>query len=158
MATTLDLDEVVPPNEAEAQAAAHAARALARFLRPPKRRSRYIALRPEGGSAEQDSVSVPREAFELFVKILEQMAQGNAVTVVPIHAELTTQEAANLLNVSRPFLVGLLEQGRIPFHRVGTHRRVRFEDLLAYKRQEEQRQEQVLDELAAEAQELDLGY
>ncbi len=158
MATTLDLDEVVPPNEAQAQAAGHAARALARLLTPPRRRSRYIALRPEGGASEQDSVSVPREAFELFVKILEQMAQGNAVTVVPIHAELTTQEAANLLNVSRPFLVGLLEQGKIPFHKVGTHRRIRFEDLLAYKRQEEQRQEQILGELAAEAQKLDLGY
>ncbi|HLM42818.1 MAG TPA: helix-turn-helix domain-containing protein [Myxococcaceae bacterium] len=158
MAATLDLDGVVPPNEAEAEAAAHAARELARLLEPRKRRARYIALRPEGSAAEQESVSVPREAFELFVKILEQMAQGNAVTVVPIHAELTTQEAANLLNVSRPFLIGLLDQGRIPFHKTGTHRRIRFEDLLAYKRREEQRQEQVLSELAAEAQELDLGY
>jgi excisionase family DNA binding protein len=158
MAATLDLDEVVPPNEAEAEAAAQAARALARYLKPAKRRARYVALRPEGAPAEQESIPVPREAFELFVKILEQMAQGHAVTVVPIHAELTTQEAANLLNVSRPFLIGLLDQGRIPFHKVGTHRRIRFEELLAYKRREEQRQEQVLGELAAEAQELDLGY
>ncbi|HYO69178.1 MAG TPA: excisionase family DNA-binding protein [Archangium sp.] len=72
--------------------------------------------------------------------------------------ELTTQQAANLLNVSCPFLVGLLEQGRIPFHKVGAHHRVRFEALLAYKRQEEQRQEQVLSELATEAREHDLGY
>ncbi len=159
MSAVLNLSEVVRPSEAEARQAAHAARALAPFLGRSKRRSPEITVRPEGGgAAEQESISVPREAFELFLKILEQMALGNAVTVVPIHAELTTQEAANLLNVSRPFLIGLLDQGKIPFHKVGTHRRIRFKDLLEYKRQEEQRQEQVLDELAAEAQKLDLGY
>jgi excisionase family DNA binding protein len=155
---TLDLGRVAPPSETEAREAARAAKALSPLLKTSKRRSPHVVLRPEGRAGEQEAVAVPREAFELFVRILEQMAQGNAVTVVPIHAELTTQEAANLLNVSRPFLIGLLDQGKIPFHKVGTHRRIRFEDLLAFKRQEEQRQEQVLSELAAEAQELDLGY
>ena len=75
-----------------------------------------------------------------------------------LDTELTTQEAANLLNVSRPFLIGLLDQGKIPFHKTGTHRRIRFEDLLTYMREEEQRQELVMSELAAEAQKLDLGY
>jgi excisionase family DNA binding protein len=155
---TLDFGRMAAPSEAAAREAARAAQSLARLLKPSKRRSPHIVLHPEGRAGEQEAVAVPREAFELFVKILEQMAQGNAVTVVPIHAELTTQEAANLLNVSRPFLIGLLDQGKIPFHKVGTHRRIRFEALLAFKRQEEQRQEQVLSELAAQAQELELGY
>jgi excisionase family DNA binding protein len=158
MNAALNLNDIEPPSEVEAQQAAHAARALAPLLGPSKLHSPHVTLRSEGGTTEQEAISVPREAFELFLKILEQMALGNAVTVVPIHAELTTQEAANLLNVSRPFLIGLLDQGRIPFHKVGTHRRVRFKDLLEYKRQEEQRQEQILSELAAEAQALDLGY
>ena len=73
-------------------------------------------------------------------------------------AELTTQETAALLNVSLPFLMGLLDQGTIPFHQTGIHRRVRVEHLLSYKREEEARQERVMEELAAEAQKHGLGY
>lgn len=157
METALNLSDVAPPSEAEVQEAARAAKALAPLLKTSKRRSSHVLLRSEE-LGDQHVISVPRGAFNLFMKILEQMAQGNAVTIVPIHAELTTQEAANLLNVSRPFLIGLLDQGKIPFHKTGTHRRIRFEDLLAYMREEEKRQEQVMSELAAEAQRLDLGY
>jgi excisionase family DNA binding protein len=157
MGTALNLSGVAPPSEVEIREAAQAVRLLAPLLKGSKRRSSHVLLRPEDMEG-QEAVSVPRGAFALLIKVLEQMAQGNAVTIVPIHAELTTQEAANLLNVSRPFLIGLLDQGKIPFHKTGTHRRIRFEDLLAYMRQEEQRQEQVLSELAAEAQKLDLGY
>jgi excisionase family DNA binding protein len=86
------------------------------------------------------------------------MAQGNAVTIFPIHAQLTTQEAADVLNVSRPFLVKLLEDGKIPFHRVGTHRRINFRDLMTFKEATEKSQQQAMAALAAEAQELGLGY
>jgi len=86
------------------------------------------------------------------------MAQGNAVTVVPMHAEMTTQQAADLLNVSRPYLVKLLEQGELNFSKVGTHRRIRFEDLMSYKRARREQSERAMEELVKQAQEENLGY
>ena len=97
---------------------------------------------------------LPRQALALLRDLLSEMAQGNAVTIVPTHAELTTQEAANLLNVSRPYLIKLLEKGEIAHHKVNKHRRIRFDDLMAYKQQQALQSSQALDELAQQAQEL----
>lgn len=103
-------------------------------------------------------ITLPAEAARLLLTMLEEMAEGHAVTVLPLRAELSTQEAAQLLNVSRPYLVALVEKGDIPFRKVGTHRRVRLGDLLEYKKRDDAARKQTLDALTAQAQELGLGY
>lgn len=103
-----------------------------------------------------DELVVPRAAVELFAQILAHMAAGHGVSVVPGHAELTTQQAAELLNVSRPYLIGLLDAGEIEYRRVGKHRRVRASSLLAYIRSDEQRRRAAADELSNLTEELGL--
>jgi excisionase family DNA binding protein len=140
-----------PETAQEAQTALRQLSPLAATRKP-----QHVRLRPEGGTDR--AVTVPREAFELFLEVLGQMANGNAVTIVPVHAELTTQQAADLLNVSRPHLVRLLETGKLPFRKVGKHRRILFADLARYQKQDEARRREVMEELAAEAQRHGLGY
>lgn len=103
-------------------------------------------------------LTLPKSATRLIAHLLTEMAQGNAVTIIPIHANLTTQEAADHLSVSRPYLIGLLEAGKIPFQMVGTHRRVRFEDLIAFKAAAEKRRHEMMEELAAQSQAEGTGY
>ena len=107
------------------------------------------------GSTE---VVLPELAIEFLASLLAEFAKGNAVAMLPLNAELSTQQASDLLGVSRPFLVEQLERGELPFRKVGTHRRILLKDLLEYKRAVDQKRHQTLDELAAEAQELNMGY
>jgi len=106
--------------------------------------------------AAERTVKIPASAARLLVQILDEMSRGNAVKIVPVHTELTTQEAADLLNVSRPTLIQLLEEGKIPYRKVGTHRRVRTDKLIAYKRQLEADRKKALAELVAYDQEIGL--
>jgi excisionase family DNA binding protein len=106
----------------------------------------------------QKSVVIPAPAARLFTDILMQLSEGNTVTVLPHQVELTTQKAAELLNVSRPYLIGLLDGGKIPSRKVGTHRRIYAKDVLNYKRMIDSDRNRALNELAKQAQELNMGY
>lgn len=103
-------------------------------------------------------INLPASAFNLLINILSQMSKGNAVTLIPVHAELTTQEAADLLNVSRPYLVKILDSGEIPYHKVGTRRRVLAEDILKYKSNIDNARLKTLEKLSQQAHDLDMGY
>jgi excisionase family DNA binding protein len=103
-------------------------------------------------------IAIPPFAVRLLAQGLAEIAKGKAVRMIPLETELSTQEAAELLNLSRPYVVRMLDEGKIPSFKVGTHRRVRLEDLLAYKASSEADRLEALKNLVAEAQELDMGY
>jgi len=147
--SALTMPEPVTPTVDDARLAKTSSRRLAPFL------NRNLLVRLVDS---EEAVELPAAAVRLLVDLLSAMAEGNAVTLIPIHAELTTQQAADLLGVSRPFLVKQLEEDTIPYRKVGTHRRVLFSDLMAYKREMDRKRLGALDELAAQAQELDMGY
>lgn len=100
--------------------------------------------------------TIPAVAVRVLAEVLAKMAEGKAVTLVPLHAELSTQQAADLLGVSRPYFIKLLEQGKMPFRRVGEQRRVLYQDLLCYLEDYRKAAHAALDEMTAEAQRLGL--
>ena len=132
-------------------------------------RSTHQALSPYGGkdrplrlrvrdSEQEQPIDLPAGAVNLLMHVLEAMAAGQGVTLIPESAELTTVQAADVLNVSRPFLIKLLDQKAIPHRKVGKHRRIRMEDVMAYKNAIDREREQVLKQLTEEAQAHDMGY
>lgn len=139
------------PRDPDADLAREAARTLSSHLTT----AGPLVLRLAGGSSDE-TIQLPAPAAQLLVRLLDEMAKGNAVTVLPVRAELTTQEAARLLNISRPTLIQLLDQGALPHRRVGTHRRVRFDAVMAYKRRLHDDRKAALAELAAYDQEIGL--
>ena len=156
MATQVpDNFETVSPSPADVLLARESSRILA-FQKLDQQSSVRIQVMNDRDDAEP--VSVPASAIRLFLHLLTEMSQGNAVTLIPTHAELTTQQAADLLNVSRPYVAKLLDEGKIPGRTVGKYRRVRFDDLMAFKQKDDDARAKVLDQLTAEAQELGIGY
>lgn len=140
------------PTQQDADLARNSSRLLAACIgQGPTARLRVI-------DGDNEPIEVPVTALRMLVDILANMAEGNAINLVPIHAELTTQEAADFLGVSRPHLVGLVDRGLIPHHKVGTHRRIYFRDVLEYRQQRMGQSRAALDALTDQAQKLGLGY
>ncbi|MDJ0899173.1 MAG: excisionase family DNA-binding protein [Xenococcus sp. MO_188.B8] len=150
----LDRQRKIPiPTKADIELSARSSRVLA-SLTNSHQGTQKITVESERG--KEESLMIPSVAYELLIDILSQISQGNAVTIVPVKAELSTQQAANLLNVSRPYLIKLLESREIPYHKVGKHRRVLAQDLYKYKTDIDAKRSQSLDELTALSEELDL--
>jgi excisionase family DNA binding protein len=141
------------PTAQDATLARVSGQKLSRYARP----KRSLSLRVTEADQEQP-IELPAGAVSLLMDILEAMAAGRGVTVIPENAELTTVQAASLLNVSRPFLIKLLAEGALPHRKVGKHRRILIDDVMAYKSRIDAEREAVLDQLTAEAQENDMGY
>jgi excisionase family DNA binding protein len=143
----------VTPTEADMKLAREGSRTLSPFFSDGEKT--VIRVTDSKKSAE---VVLPANVFKLLIGVLAELGRGNSVTVMPLEAELTTQQAADLLNVSRPYLITLLVEGQIPYRKVGTRRRVKLIDIISYKNRIDEARMKVLEELTAEAQELNMGY
>jgi excisionase family DNA binding protein len=143
----------LPPSEREAVIARTSKQLLARYAREDQSLTVQVM-----DADHNEPIELPAGAVTLLLDILGAMASGQGVTIIPEDAELTTVQAADILRVSRPFLIKLLDEGQIPYRRVGKHRRIRMEDVMTYKRAIDQQREAALDQLVADAQEQDMGY
>ncbi|HET7855514.1 MAG TPA: helix-turn-helix domain-containing protein [Gaiellaceae bacterium] len=152
MPTTAIPDHVLSPDPSERDEMVELREQLARMVVP---RGRPVArlVGPDGNEVE-----IPASAFAALRAVVRDMAQGLTITLIPHDKELTTKEAADILNMSRPFLVRLLDRGEIPYHRVGTHRRLNVEDVLAYRELRAARRREKLRELTELSEQVEGGY
>ena len=150
--------DLSPPllDESEAAMAKAAQRCIMAAL--DHSRAPAITLVDESGQQTEPAIKLPPQALRLIAQVLGAMGERRPITIVPTKHELTTVEAANYLNVSRPFIIKEIESGKLRHRMVGTHRRIAYEDLVEYKRSMQRRQEEALQQLADNAQEIGLGY
>lgn len=156
MSTTIDSDRLVPPllNDRETEMVRTAERMIMACL--DHSRAATITIESDDGSSP--SVQVPQQVLRVLGQTLGLMARHQPIMLVPEKQELSTVEAANFLNVSRPFLIKEIESGRLVHRMVGTHRRIRFSDLIDYANAMRLKQQEALDKKAANARELGLEY
>lgn len=134
------------------------ARTAQRRIMKALSRSRTAAITLTTADGEHPSIELPPAALKLIGQLLGAMSEGRPITLKPAKQEFSTVEAADFLNVSRPFVIKEIDEGRLPHRKVGTHRRVAVEDLLDYAREMRKRQEHALDKMAENARELGLDY
>jgi len=141
------------PSPEEMEEAKTSSRTLSKYANADR-----VKMSLRGSNGESDDLVLPGGVLHILLNVLSEMGKGNAISLIPIHQEISTQEAANLLNVSRPHLVGLLEDNKIPFRKVGAHRRVLAQDIFDYKAKIDANRIRTLDALAELSQEEGMGY
>jgi excisionase family DNA binding protein len=143
----------IDPGDVDTEVAGRAARRISDYLSSHPGEDLIEAL---GEVGAEDALVIPRPTVVMLAQVLSLLESGHGVQIIPKDAELTTQQAADVLNVSRPYLIGLLESRQIPFRKVGRHRRITFEALMEYKRQDDLKRRAAADDLADLSQELGL--
>ena len=138
----INLEKIHKPSKEEQKLAMESYNALASVLDQLHEDNPEIEI-----EKTKDKIRVPLEALKLLAKILEATSKGKLVSIVPVATEMTTQAAADLIGCSRPHLVKLLEEGQIPYTKIGRHRRVKFEDVMAYKKRMKAEQEKLIIEI-----------
>lgn len=143
------------PNAEEVALAKLSSRELAAYVET-RAATQKVAITDKEGKTHQ--LEVPASALRLLVDILTELGEGNTVQLIPVHAEMTTQEAADAMNMSRPSFIKLLDEQRLPFRRVGNRRKVKYADVMAYKHEVDQKRFHALEELSELDQSMGLGY
>ena len=143
------------PSAEEIALAKMSSQELSAIVEAAGQAQRFEVISNDGKSHQ---VVIPSSALKLLVEVLTQLGQGNSVNIIPVHAELTTQEAADILNMSRPTFIKLLDNQEIPYTRKGNRRKVAFADVMKYKNTLDRKRLEALDELSALDQELGMGY
>lgn len=149
------LDKPYTPTCADVHLAKDSSRQLARYTGSGVHPSVSVT---SDDDSNPEVIEIPVPAFELLKAILGQMAAGQAFTLIPVDKELSTQQAADILNVSRPYLSKIVDRDEIPHRKVGRHRRIKFGDLIEYKEKQLAQSKRAMNELTEQAQELDMGY
>lgn len=143
----------LPPNEQESEVARLSKQQLSRHTKEDQPLTLKVI-----DAEQEDPIQLPAGAVSMLMDILGAMAAGQGITLIPEKAELTTGQVAQILNVSRPYVVKLLEEGVIPHRKVGKHRRILIEDVMHYKQKSDVERENALNQLAEDAQAHNMGY
>lgn len=141
------------PTKKDIELAKNSSRTLAKYAGKG-----CVRMKIQSDDNPPEDVVLPGEVLNVLINIMAEISRGNAFSIIPVHAELSTQEAAAILNVSRPFLISLLEDEKIPYRQVGSHRRILAEDVLAYKSMVDRKRKKTLSKLTELSQELGMGY
>lgn len=146
--------EAVTPTDQDTRIARASSEALAPLLEGNRAGEAHIRFCREGEQGAD--IVLPHSAVRILFSALQEMAKGHTVTLLPVDTELTTNQAAELMRVSRPSLIKMLTEHKLPYRKVGAHRRIRYDDVLAYLQTERARRKKVMEELVAETERLGL--
>jgi excisionase family DNA binding protein len=147
-------NEAITPTDQDTEIARTSSEALAPLLQENGTSEAHIRFVAQGQPGAE--IVLPHSAVRILFSALQEMAKGHSVTLLPVDTELTTQQAAELMRVSRPSLIKMLDERKLPYRKIGAHRRVRYDDVLHYLETERARRRKVMEELVAETESLGL--